>query len=152
MLREATKKRVELEARKRALEAKRQKLKNIATVSKASGRQKQIDTEREREERKKRIEAAFASAFEAAKKSADSDIAAAQAPIQFADEKEISRVLHATSDYKVLELVPGVDAAAIRKRYRELAIRLHPDKCKLPGASEAFHRLVKAYQQITKYT
>lgn len=42
-------------------------------------------------------------------------------------------------------------AALLRKRYREMAIVLHPDKCKTEGASEAFQKLVSAYKNLLKY-
>jgi curved DNA-binding protein CbpA len=31
----------------------------------------------------------------------------------------------------VLQLKPGAGAAALRRRYREMAVALHPDKCKV---------------------
>lgn len=34
---------------------------------------------------------------------------------------------------------------------REMAVALHPDKCKQAQAKEAFQRLVKAYQNLAKY-
>jgi hypothetical protein len=34
---------------------------------------------------------------------------------------------------------------------RELAVSLHPDKCSAPGAKDAFQRLVRAYQNLSKY-
>jgi hypothetical protein len=32
-----------------------------------------------------------------------------------------------------------------------MAVTLHPDKCRLPGASDAFQRLVLAFQGVAKY-
>lgn len=43
-------------------------------------------------------------------------------------------------------LRPGVDA--VRKRFRQLAMRLHPDKCDLPGSTEAFKRVNAAFRQL----
>ena len=41
----------------------------------------------------------------------------------------------ARDDYEVLRLLPGCTLAALKKRYREMAVALHPDKClvSIPG-------------------
>ncbi|GAV87876.1 DnaJ domain-containing protein [Cephalotus follicularis] len=41
-----------------------------------------------------------------------------------------------------------VDEAAIRKQYRKLALRLHPDKNKFPGAEAAFKLIGDARVEI----
>jgi hypothetical protein len=137
--------RMQLERRKRALQESSQLIKNAE-------RQRQAVEEADREARRRKLEAGFSAVFTAARKNAAADIASARAPIVFADEVEVNRVLEAPSDYAVLRLAPGVDGATVRKRYREMAVQLHPDKCSVPRASDAFHRLVKAYQQLVKYT
>ncbi|WIA28677.1 hypothetical protein OEZ86_011213 [Tetradesmus obliquus] len=65
-----------------------------------------------------------------------------------ADEAEVKRVLSSKNDYEVLQLKPGCDAAALKKRYKELVVRLHPDKCKAADATLAFQRAHKAYQVL----
>jgi DnaJ-class molecular chaperone len=40
--------------------------------------------------------------------------------------------------------------AAIRRSYKQLAVALHPDKCSLEHAAEAFQRLHKAYTNLSK--
>ena len=35
----------------------------------------------------------------------------------------------ARDDYEVLRLPPGCTLAALKRRYREMAVALHPDKC-----------------------
>jgi curved DNA-binding protein CbpA len=107
--------------------------------------------ERLRNERRKRLDSSFAEAFESAKEAVAADIKACKQTIQFADDSEIKRILNAKSDYMVLGLSPGVDGATVRKRYRQIAITVHPDKCKHPNADQAFHRIVKAYRQLSKY-
>jgi len=37
----------------------------------------------------------------------------------------------------------------LKKRYRELALKLHPDKCKVPGATDAFKALGNAYAVLS---
>lgn len=49
------------------------------------------------------------------------------------------------------QLQPGADAAAVRRRYREMAVSLHPDKCRAAGATDAFQRLVKAYTSLLQF-
>ena len=48
--------------------------------------------------------------------------------------------------YAVLGLTPDADAAALRRAYRRLALRLHPDKD--PSAAAAFARLQAAWAAL----
>ena len=41
------------------------------------------------------------------------------------------------------------DDAALKKAYRMTALRLHPDKCQLPGSKEAFQKLGSAYSCLS---
>ena len=50
----------------------------------------------------------------------------------------ISRIAATDDYYKVLGVPRDADAAAIKKAYRKAALQLHPDKCQLKGAKEAF--------------
>ena len=89
-------------------------------------------------------------------------------------------MLAARDDYEVLRLPVGAAAAALRKRYREMAVALHPDKCRVCSgvgaracmhasdvaearvcegvcmhtqvarATDAFQRLVQAYNSLLK--
>ena len=40
-------------------------------------------------------------------------------------------MLAAKSDHEVMQLKPGTSRAAIKKKYREMTLALHPDKCKV---------------------
>uniref|UniRef100_A0A7S4SBZ5 J domain-containing protein n=1 Tax=Alexandrium monilatum TaxID=311494 RepID=A0A7S4SBZ5_9DINO len=49
------------------------------------------------------------------------------------------------SAYQMLQVSPEASDSEITKQYRKLSVLIHPDKCKLEKASEAFQVLVKAY-------
>jgi len=49
------------------------------------------------------------------------------------------------SAYLMLMVSPESSDSEITKHYRKLSILIHPDKCSLEGASEAFQVLAKAY-------
>uniref|UniRef100_A0A7S0R5K4 J domain-containing protein n=1 Tax=Pyramimonas obovata TaxID=1411642 RepID=A0A7S0R5K4_9CHLO len=74
-----------------------------------------------------------------------SEAAAAEAAAQ----REVTRVLAATSDAQCLQVGFGCDLDTVRKAYRALARSLHPDKCRVPGAKDAFQRVGQAYQNLT---
>lgn len=147
-------KRQQLQELRRKIE-QRQKAVSQATAAAQRAEEDLLDQHRKQEEERQRrrakLEAGFTEAFNKAKEAAAAEIAASKTAISFADKAEVSRVLNATSDYAVLRLRPGADSAAIRKRYREMAVNLHPDKCPTAQATEAFHRLVRAYQNVAKY-
>lgn len=147
----AEKKRQEVEALRRQIAERKAELEAAKAAAKAAAEDEEEAQEAARAQRKRKLEAGFASAFASAKAAAAADIAAARTPVAFADRAEVDRVLAAGSDYGVLRLAPGADAASVRRRYREMAVQLHPDKCKVDRAGDAFHRLVKAYQQLVKY-
>ncbi len=48
--------------------------------------------------------------------------------------------------YKLLGLEPGASRHEIRKRYRQLAMRYHPDKNPDPDAEKLFIKLTEAYE------
>ncbi|PIO52394.1 DnaJ domain protein, partial [Teladorsagia circumcincta] len=48
--------------------------------------------------------------------------------------------------YQILGLDQGADTAAVRKAYRELSKKLHPDR---GGDAQMFDRIAKAYQALT---
>ena len=50
-----------------------------------------------------------------------------------------------------VQLKAGASAAVIRKKYKDMAVALHPDKCKVEGSIDAFRRIVQAQQNLLKY-
>lgn len=108
------------------------------------------EEERLKEDRRKKFETIFADSFESAREALAKDLTSKRTAM-FADDKEINRVLSAKSDYALLKLSPGCSAAELRKRYREMALSCHPDKCSHPKSQEAFRKIVTAYTSLQKY-
>jgi len=52
-----------------------------------------------------------------------------------ASEADVNRVLGAKSDHEVMQLMPGTEVAAVKKKYRSMTLALHPDKCKVRETS-----------------
>lgn len=62
----------------------------------------------------------------------------------------IKRVLRCGEDYyKILDVDKQADDDAIKKAYRKLALRLHPDKCKEEGAEDAFKKVGEAFSVLS---
>ena len=60
------------------------------------------------------------------------------------------------SAYRILEISPSATSTEIKKAYREMAKKYHPDKLKskdpalIKGAQEKFQEVQKAYEAIQK--
>lgn len=53
-------------------------------------------------------------------------------------EHHVERIRHCKDYYEILQVSRDCNEITLKKRYRELALKLHPDKCKAVGATEAF--------------
>ncbi|MBL4862539.1 MAG: J domain-containing protein, partial [Crocinitomicaceae bacterium] len=51
--------------------------------------------------------------------------------------------------YKILGLEPGASEQALRKSYRRLVMKYHPDRNQAPGAEEKFIAITEAYEILT---
>lgn len=62
------------------------------------------------------------------------------------DTAQVERIRHCKDYYELLQITKTeFSEVLLKKKYRELALKLHPDKCKAPGATEAFKALGNAY-------
>lgn len=56
----------------------------------------------------------------------------------------------ATKDfYEVLGVSKTATDEEIKKQYKKLALKYHPDKLRLPGAQDVFKKIASAYDCLT---
>jgi len=66
------------------------------------------------------------------------------------EEVEAVRKIKACKDlYEILGVSKTATEADLKKAYRKLALQFHPDKCKAPGATEAFKAIGKAFSVLS---
>lgn len=51
--------------------------------------------------------------------------------------------------YAIFGLEKGCSVEEIRKAYRKLSLKIHPDKNKAPGSEEAFKKVSKAFKCLS---
>lgn len=66
--------------------------------------------------------------------------------VSSAEQVEIVRRIRKTKDYyQILGLAKGCTSEEIRKAYRKISLKVHPDKNNAPGAEDAFKSVSKAF-------
>ncbi|UJR16168.1 hypothetical protein I4U23_003078 [Adineta vaga] len=66
------------------------------------------------------------------------------------EEVEAVRKIKTCKDlYEILGVNKTASEADLKKAYRKLALQFHPDKCKAPGATEAFKAIGKAFSILS---
>merc|ERR1719261_1555659 len=61
----------------------------------------------------------------------------------------VQKILRQKDYYRILDLDNNAREDDIKKAYKKIALKLHPDKNKAPGAEEAFKKVSKAVQCLT---
>ena len=56
-------------------------------------------------------------------------------------QEDIKRMLQLKDFYQILNVTKTATEEEIKKSYKKLALKYHPDKLKLPGAQEAFKKI-----------
>ena len=65
-------------------------------------------------------------------------------------EEVIERISKSKTHYETLGVVKEeCDEKVLKKAYRKLALQLHPDKCQIEGAEEAFKKVSNAYSCLS---
>lgn len=64
-------------------------------------------------------------------------------------DDEISRILNSPTYYDVLQVDRNVDQEALKRAYRKVALKVHPDRCKHEKATEAFQKVSHAYEVLS---
>jgi len=63
---------------------------------------------------------------------------------------EIARISAQKDYYKILGVERDAGEGEIKKKYRRLALLLHPDKCSVEGAEESFKKVSSAYACLSQ--
>jgi DnaJ family protein B protein 12 len=63
--------------------------------------------------------------------------------------EHMARIMSTDNLYQILGVPRDADDAAIKKAYRKVALSLHPDKCQLHGAKEAFQKVSSAFRCLS---
>jgi len=116
----------------------------LARQRQATAEQAQINekiSKKHEQERKTKIQSSFKQVFNVPEKESPGTNG-------IASKEDVQRILNSRSDYDCFQLSQPTMLSTIKKKYKELARMLHPDKCKLDGAKEAFIKIGEAYDRL----
>ncbi|KAH0788266.1 dnaJ subfamily B member 14 [Histomonas meleagridis] len=65
-------------------------------------------------------------------------------------QEECERILRARTHYEVLQLEKTCTTEEVRRSYKRIALKVHPDRNKHPKATEAFQKISIAYETLSK--
>lgn len=84
-------------------------------------------------------------------RSAPRSASAAQLGVDYTEEemKLVERIRHCRDYYEILSVPKNATDIQIKKGYQKMALQLHPDKCRVPNATEAFKALANAYAVLS---
>ena len=63
--------------------------------------------------------------------------------------EEVQRIIKTKDLYEVLRVDKNCSNDDLKRSYRKLAAKVHPDRCKDPKATEAFQKVSHAYQTLS---
>ncbi|KAK3257886.1 hypothetical protein CYMTET_33042 [Cymbomonas tetramitiformis] len=61
----------------------------------------------------------------------------------------VKQVTRTNDYYEILGVTKSCTEDELKKAYRKMALQLHPDKCKVAGAEEAFKKVNKAFDALS---
>jgi curved DNA-binding protein CbpA len=64
-------------------------------------------------------------------------------------DNNVKKILNCKDFYEVLGVSTKCTSSELKKAYRKLSLKFHPDKNKTPGADEAFKYIARAYQTLS---
>lgn len=64
-------------------------------------------------------------------------------------EQDVQRMLRTKDFYDILGVSKTATEEEIKRAYKKLALKYHPDKLRLPGAQEVFKKIAQAYDCLT---
>lgn len=65
------------------------------------------------------------------------------------NDSDVRRYLSMKDFYQILGVSRQATDDEIKKAYRKLALKFHPDKCRLDGAKEVFKKIAQAYDCLS---